>query len=217
MQTETLFVPPHDSRSAKQSPLVLSVGRVEFSEPRKVAFIVGAPGLPGIERIFKVGEAVLFETPNSGLLEVRVYHIIKSGDLADARACYPLDLVGFLISEILPRAGLTAGVKRENFGNESFAATEVARIRGSLEAVQEKFQHRTDVTPEQIDYISRKLDEIADAANRLGRKDWVNLVIGTLTNTVVQAAINSDAGKILFQNVGEALGWLLGQSLKLLT
>ena len=75
---------------------------------------------------------------------------------------------------------------------------------------------REDLMPEQVDYISRKLDDIAEAANRVGRKDWINLAIGTLTNLVVSGAVGSDAAKFLFEILGQALRWMLGGNLKLL-
>ena len=73
-----------------------------------------------------------------------------------------------------------------------------------------------DITPEQADYISRKLDELADAANRLGRKDWINFAMGMLANIVISAALEPDGAKFLFKTAGHALEWLFGGSIKLL-
>ena len=100
--------------------------------------------------------------------------------------------------------------------NYPFTSPELARIRKSIDDVRDSVRQREDLLPDQVDYISRKLDEIGDAANRVGRKDWINLAIGTLTNLVVSGAIGPDAARFLFQRMGQALGWLLGETLKFL-
>jgi len=87
---------------------------------------------------------------------------------------------------------------------------------GSVLARPEAVAGREDLRPEQVDYINRKLDDLVDATSRVGRKDWVNLVVGTLTNIIISAAIGSEAGKFLFRTVGNALGWAVGEALKLL-
>jgi hypothetical protein len=178
------------------------------NQHRTVDFVVGRIGLPSLTRTLKLGDAVLFETPDDGIFEIRVIGITYVGGGAGS--------ANFSISRLLPGHSPTAGLANESTANHPFTLSEVARIRKSLEAVNDAVRQRKDVTPEQVDYISRKLDEIVDAANRVGRKDWINVVIGTLTNVVVGAAIGSDAAKFLFQMVGQALRWLMGDTLKLL-
>ena len=106
---------------------------------------------------------------------------------------------------------------QENTTNKHFTPSEVLRIGKGFAAVSDAVRKREDITPEKIDYITRKLDEIVEAANRVGRKDWVNLAIGTLTNDVIGAAVGPNATKFLFQTVSQALEWILGGHLKLLS
>jgi hypothetical protein len=176
-----------------------------------VEFVVGHIGLPSLTRALSVGGAVLFETPEDGLFEIRIMSITQRVSGATWSHC-----ATFGISRLLPGRGLTAGVPNESTANHPFTSSEVARIRKSLEPVHDAVRQREDLTPEQVDYVSRKLDEIVDAANRVGRRDWVNLAVGTLTNLVVGAAVGSDAAKFLFHSVGQALEWLLRGTLKLL-
>jgi hypothetical protein len=68
-----------------------------------------------------------------------------------------------------------------------------------------------------MEFLGRKLDDLAAAATRMGRKDWINLAVGMLTNTIVGAALNPDAAKLLFQAAGAALSWLWGSTLHLLS
>lgn len=91
-------------------------------------------------------------------------------------------------------------VLRDNWdpANSPFEPHEVRRITASIGEVRDSVAGREDLRPEQVDYINRKLDDLVEATGRVGRKDWVNLVVGTSTNIVVSAAIGSDAGKFLF-------------------
>ena len=73
-----------------------------------------------------------------------------------------------------------------------------------------------DLNAEQIDLIKRKLDEIQEASGRLGRKDWKNLVIGTLASAIVSAGVNTDAAKAIFGIVDKSFSWLFQTGITLL-
>src|SRR2546423_1282125 len=79
-----------------------------------------------------------------------------------------------------------------------------------------KVGERNDVTPEQVEFISKKLGEMQAASERLGRKDWMNLAIGTLTSVIVSAALDRGVAKALLQSASTALSWLLGGPIQLL-
>ncbi len=57
---------------------------------------------------------------------------------------------------------------------------------------------------------------MAAAADRFGRKDWINWALGTLTSIAMTAALDQAAAKVLFQAVGTALSWIVGSPIKLL-
>ena len=115
-----------------------------------------------------------------------------------------------LVSQVSPQQGIRAGFAESDAGNAPFATPEIARISQGLQEVREAMVQRRDLNAEQVDLISRKLDEMQEAAERLGRRDWINLAIGTLTTTIVSAALGPDAGRGLFQALGSALAWLFG-------
>lgn len=74
---------------------------------------------------------------------------------------------------------------------------------------------RKDVTPEQLAMLKGKLDEIADASTRLGRKDWIMFSAGTITNVVVGAAFSPEAAKALFAALNTHLSWVFQNALRL--
>jgi hypothetical protein len=202
MDTEALSVSERHSKHAQQGKLILSVVSVSSLT---VKFVVGRVGSLNVERSLTVGGAVLFETPDDGLFEVRIMNIGGRLDTAE-----------FLISRLMPGQGYTAGVPNEDLTNTPFSADEVTKVRGSLKAVQQVMQDRGGLTPEQLDYLGRKLDDIADAANRVCRKDWMNLAMGALANLVVTAGLGTLPARLLFETVRHALGWLIGEAIKYL-
>jgi hypothetical protein len=203
---QTLSVERNTSKDTKESELIISVADVDYHELGTVDIVVGRVGIPSVERTLRVGGAIYFETLDQGLFEVRVLHIRPSPQSAVLR-----------ISHLRPGRSLVAGLGTDDIDNTPFEPQEVAHIRASLKGVQEAVTQRQDVTPEQTDYINRKLDEIIDASTRVGRKDWVNLAVGTLTNIVVNAGLSSGVARFIFQTAGDALAWLVGQTLQLLS
>ena len=201
MAQERIIVGERSSTQGELGGLIVSARK---TYPDAVEFVVGRPGLPNIETRLGVGGAVLFETPDEGIFEVRV---LATG----------MSKTTFLISQVSPHSGIAGGLADQDLSNSSFTASELVRIADSLQSIRIEMSERTDVTPEQLDLISRKLDELQASSQRLGRKDWMNLAIGTLTSIIVNAALGPDIGKALFRAAGAALSWLLGNTLKLLS
>jgi hypothetical protein len=202
MDTETLSVSERHSKYAQQGNLILSV---IYVSGRTVKFVVGRVGSLNVERELTVGGAVLFETPDDGLFEVRVLNFAGHLDTAE-----------FLISRLVPGQGYSDGVPNEDLTNTPFRPDEVTQIRRSLKAVKQVMQDRGDLTTEQLDYLARKLDDIGDAANRVCRKDWINLAMGALANLVVAAGFGTSSARLLFESARHALGWLVGEAIKFL-
>ncbi len=204
MKSEHVEVEEHSSRQTEMGSLILSAKQIDLgSKPRKVDLVVSRVGFPSLSRTLTVDDAVLFDTAE-GVFEIRVLSLQS------------LTKAVFCINPLPQRLGPTAGVVNEDTSNLGFTEPELHRIRKSLAEVRDAVGHREDLMPEQVDYISRKLDYIADAANRVGRKDWINLAIGTLTNLFVSGAVGPDPAKFLVQILGQALDWMLGGNLKLL-
>jgi len=200
MQQEQLIVHDRDSSQAELGRLVISARETSVSV---VELVVGRPGLPNTEKRLRVGEAVLFETPDDGVLEVRV--IQTTGNWAK-----------ILITQVSPRPGIAGGLVSDDPNNSPFTPDELVQVRGSIQRIKLVMSSRPELPPEQFDFISRKLDEMQEASERLGRKDWMNLAIGTLTSTIVTAALSTDTARTLFHAANSALAWLFNDALKML-
>jgi hypothetical protein len=201
-ETEELSVFELGSQDSRIGGLIVSAADISSGH---VELVVGRVGYPNVEKTLRTGGAVLFETPDAGLLEVRVLKISQAPDTVRIR-----------VSRVSPRRGITAGFVEHEPDNEPFSKEELDRVRSSLQTVANAATERADLTKEQVDLINRKLDEMATAATRMGRKDWVNLAVGQLTNLIVTAALGSGVGKFLFSSMGRALAWLIGEAVRFL-
>lgn len=164
------------------------------------SIVVGYPGLPNVSKEVDVGDAVLFETPGNGILEVRVLSI---------RLPLFSHIMDILISQVSPRLGVLAGLVSDDPNNSPYTRNEIAQIADSISRVKLTLAKRQDIAPEQLELIVRKLDEIQIASERLGRKDWINYVAGTLTSLCMSAAFSPEVTKAIFQTVNAAFAWLL--------
>jgi hypothetical protein len=199
MNQERLIIQERNSKLAEESSLVISAIET-YGDHAKI--VIGRPGLPNVECDLRAGGAVLFETPE-GLFEVRVLSTTGTA-------------VEVLLTRITPTPGITAGFVDQDQSNTPFSLEERHRIAASIDSIRTEIGRRTDISPQQLEFVSKKLDEMREASERLGRKDWMNLALGTLTSVVVTAALASPAAKAIFAAAGTALSWLFGTGLKLL-
>jgi hypothetical protein len=199
MTQERLVIQQRDSKLTEKSRLIISV---EGAFVDHAEIVIGRPGLPNAEADLRVGGALLFETPE-GLFEVRILSINLSN-------------VVVLVTHVAPIPGISAGFVDQDQTNAPFSPDELRQIAVSVDRIRVEIGQRTDISPQQLAFISKKLDEMQAASERLGRKDWINLAVGTLTSVVVTAALAPPVAKALFAVAGTALSWLFGTGMKLL-
>ncbi len=190
------------SRNSHRSQTGLIVTLLD-STSQQVEIVVGRPGLPNLKATLGLGEVALFETPE-GIYELRVLFTNSTK-------------VDLLVTQISPRPGIAAGYIDQNAENTPFFPEELDLIAASLNEIESAMVDRSDVKPEQMRYLGQKLEEMREASERLGRKDWINYAIGTLTSIVVTAAFDPSAAKALLQTAGAVLSWVFGSGLRLLT
>lgn len=198
--SQSLSVDHKSSTIAHNHGVVVAFREWEAGNPR---LVIGAPGQPNAVRLMQLGDAVLYETPTHGLVEVRLTNI-RSSD------------VTVLITRVSPRLGFTAALDEANIQNAPFSTDELARIQKDIASVKDLMSKRTDIEPDKLELLSLKLDEIAAASQRMGRKDWAMFVTGTLTNVIVGAAFAPEAAKALLIATNSALGWIFQNAIRLL-
>lgn len=96
--------------------------------------------------------------------------------------------------------------------NTPFNEGEKAYILSGIEEIKEFLLTAHKLDPE---LVEARLNYLAEATNRVGRKDWINLLISVLVGIVMQAALPSETTRELFRFVGTVLRQILKQQLLL--
>jgi hypothetical protein len=199
MNHEELIIGKRASKRAKQSQLIVTAVAIY---PNHAELVVGRPGLLNINGDIRLGEALILETPE-GLFEVRVMEMTAV-------------LVKVLVTDLVGRPGLIGGFIDQDISNSYFTAEERERITLSIQEIREKISTDASIASEKLDFISRKLSYIESASERLGRKDWINLTLGTLTSIVVSIGLDPSSARALFSVAEKTLFWVFNSGIKIL-
>ena len=191
MNKEIIEVGANDSKHMDSTGLVLTV-RIAFGNESEI--VVGFPGLPNEKRRVYTGDALLYETP-MGTFDVRVLSQSSTK-------------VRFLVTQLSPTPSIAGAFSSSDPSNVQFSPPELEKIALSLEAVKEKVSSQPGIQPEQIALVYKKLDEIGEAATRLGRKDWINYAAGAITSACASAAFAPEVTKNIFLSLNSAFSWL---------
>lgn len=193
MRKETIQIQTTKSGSVSFSHLIVSLKNLVAYA--RCSTVVGYPGLPNVKAQMELGDAMLYETTENGILEVRATAIHSSA-------------VEFTVTQVSPRLGFGAALATSDPNNLPFADDERLRINESIDNVKANLQESGKYMEGQLSLIYRKLDEIYDASGRLGRKDWVTYVAGSLTSLCISAAFSPDETRSFFGTVNSAFSWL---------
>lgn len=98
----------------------------------------------------------------------------------------------------------------DDLENSPFSNDEKLRISAAIKELKEFLVASGQHSDSQIQFIITRLQHLEEASHRLGRKDWITLTMGTLTNIVVGAALAPDAARELLRTAGALLGWVVG-------
>jgi len=130
MPQERVTVREHTSAQTKMGGLIITVYRANLYNAH---VIIGRPGQPNVDREqLRTGGAVLFETPDEGLFEVRILSTAESE-------------VEFLVSHVSPRPGIAGGWVEQDASNVPFTRAEVDRIAESIQQVRLSLSERADI------------------------------------------------------------------------
>lgn len=93
----------------------------------------------------------------------------------------------------------------QNAENSLFSADEIKRIDQNLPEIKEKLLAAQEFTPQQRQYLDSNFAYLKDASTRMGRKDWIIIVVGTLTNIIITLPLTSAVARDLFHIAGLVL------------
>ena len=101
--------------------------------------------------------------------------------------------------------------------NEQFSNDEKALVLKQLHTLREQIVSAHNLQSQQTEVLDRGLNYLGQSLDRFGKKDWLNLAIGTLINIAVAAAFSPTAAKDLLHGFTSAIRPLFDSVLKLLS
>lgn len=99
--------------------------------------------------------------------------------------------------------------------NLPFAQAELPQVRKALEEIKAYVIKTKELTETQRKIVDARFDHMEEAATRMGRKDWLSLVIGNLLGIAFSLALTGDSTRDLFGFVALVFKRILGTMLYL--
>ena len=97
----------------------------------------------------------------------------------------------------------------EEAGNDPFSPMEQTRISAAVNELKQFLVSTGEYSEKQLQFIEHRLAHLEESSKRLGRKDWITLAMGTLTNIVVGVALAPEAAREFVRTANSLLGWIL--------
>jgi hypothetical protein len=94
--------------------------------------------------------------------------------------------------------------------NTPFTDTERQRIGTSLDALRAEIVKTQRLSAEQAKALGAAVADLKAASERLGRKDWLLFMYGTIMSVAVSAAFAPEQARCLWQVASHALAWVFG-------
>ena len=106
-------------------------------------------------------------------------------------------------------------LQKQPSDNLDFTPEELIKVRESLEDIKAHVLKTYEMTATQRQIVESRFDDMEEAASRMGRKDWLNLVIGNLMGVASTLALTGNDTKDLFGLAALVLKKILGTVLYL--
>jgi hypothetical protein len=105
---------------------------------------------------------------------------------------------------------ILTGARYEDVENTPFTSDEQAAIAEHLRQTKEYVTRTYSLSDAQILHLEARLDDVAAAASRMGRKDWTLLVCGALLGAFVEGILPQEAVQDILRMTLDGLGYLFG-------
>lgn len=114
------------------------------------------------------------------------------------------------MAEVQREREILTGARYVDIENTPFTPEEQAEIADQLRQIKEYVETAYPLSGAQILHLEAKLDDIAAAAGRMGRKDWTLWVTGALLGAFVQGILPAEVVQNILRMTLDGLGYLLG-------
>jgi hypothetical protein len=115
-----------------------------------------------------------------------------------------------LWAELQSESALLVAESNEDADNTPFSSSEREDIAARLHAFAEEAEQVYALSEVQMSYLNARLDYLVAAADRLGRIDWRNALLGAIIAFLLTAAIPPDSARDIFYMLLRAIIHLWG-------
>ena len=105
---------------------------------------------------------------------------------------------------------ILATAQAANASNAPFTPDEQAEIAHRLDEIKQLVREQFELSADQLDAIDQKVDELKEASERLGRKDWLMILYGSLVSTFVTGAVPSGVIQTVLTTVVHGIAHIFG-------
>jgi len=102
-----------------------------------------------------------------------------------------------------------AVIRRDDFGNTPFTEDEQRQISAQLQEIKDQLEN-FQLSGKQMTQVQQTLDKLEDASHHLGRKDWLIIVITTISPLVVGDIVTPGVARHIFTMIINGLIHLFG-------
>ncbi|MDF3203338.1 MULTISPECIES: hypothetical protein [Pseudomonas] len=154
--------------------------------------VIGGETFLDREETLTVGKSVLVDAGKDGFVQIRL--MTSNYSVATIR-----------LASVPIQARLFGTVETRS-QQTSFTPQDLDTIRHGLDLVLDEVRNNAFISAEQFTILKEQLDEAAEAAKRLSRKDWVIYFLGILASVTISAGFSPDAAKALMHAVDHSIG-----------
>jgi hypothetical protein len=108
-----------------------------------------------------------------------------------------------------------AALARAGLENTAFTPDEQSRIEVSLHDFARQVQEHNLLAEDQIDLLNRQVANLVEASRRLGRKDWLVFLLGSLVTLAASAGFSPEVANMVIKLGGESVYWIASTPLLL--
>jgi hypothetical protein len=108
-----------------------------------------------------------------------------------------------LWSELSGRRESIFGNQGKDFENSHFTDQEILAISSGIDRIRTVAEETLELTPDQFTVLNERLDQVVEAAQRLGRIDWRAMSVGLLFSYALEIAMSPSAAQSLILEFGK--------------
>ena len=109
--------------------------------------------------------------------------------------------------EVAPPTGIFPAT-RPSASNEPFSVEERFRITNSLSEIKNEMHRVAELSEAQVTAFRETIAYLEESATRLGRKDWLNNLIGEFFGWAFSTSLSSQVAQTVLDLMGSRLSWL---------